>query len=85
MPIAAVTMSMRKIGTSARADPSPAAAAQAKMAPAVAGAISAIADWMDPLTPFTRSRCRVGTTCGISADIAGIWMPAPADRIARAA
>ncbi len=32
--------------------------------------------------PLTRMRLRVGVICGMRADTAGIWMPAPADRMA---
>ena len=32
--------------------------------------------------PFTRIRLRIGVICGMSAETAGIWMPAPAERTA---
>ena len=73
---------MKKIGMSDVAAPSDAADAHAYSAPAAAGASSAIADWIEPLMPLTRMRLRVGVICGISADTAGIWMPAPAERTA---
>jgi hypothetical protein len=53
-------------------------------AAAAAGARSIIADWMVPLIPLTRMSLLVGTICGRSALTAGIWTPAPTDRITRA-
>ena len=32
--------------------------------------------------PLTRIRLRAGVICGMSAETAGIWMPAPAERTA---
>ena len=41
-----------------------------------------MADWIEPRNPFTRMSCVGGAICGISAETAGIWTPAPADRTA---
>ena len=49
----------------------------------MAGASSAIEDWIEPRIPLTRIRCWDGVICGTSADTAGIWTPAPAERTAR--
>ena len=43
-----------------------------------------MADWMVPLMPLTRMSLSAGTICGSSAATAGIWIPAPAERIAMA-
>src|SRR5690349_5194816 len=53
-------------------------------AAAAAGATSIMADWMVPLMPLTRMSLSAGTICGSRAATAGIWMPAPAERIAMA-
>ena len=50
----------------------------------MAGASSAIEDWIEPRIPLTRIRCWDGVICGTRADTAGIWTPAPAERTARA-
>ena len=43
-----------------------------------------MADWMVPLMPLTRMSLSAGTICGSRAATAGIWIPAPAERIAMA-
>ena len=82
MPIAAVTTSMNKIGTIAsgeslgprRSRRRSARPRPARAAPSPTGS-----------SRGTRSRgsaASVGVICGMSAETAGIWMPAPADRTA---
>ena len=72
-PMIAVTTSTKKIATSD---------ALAYSAPATAGARSAMPAWMEPLMPLTRMSRSLGVICGTSAETAGIWMPAPTERIA---
>jgi len=73
IPMIAVTTSRKKIAT---------IDAEAYSAAAAAGAMSMSADWMVALTALIRIRRDVGMICGMSAVTAGIWMPAPAERIA---